>query len=209
MNCGKFIALEGIDGCGKSTQAVLLSEHIRALGYPCHTTAEPSGGPMGALLRQILTGRIRSDARAIATLFASDRVDHILNENDGILEKLKDGTFVVMDRYYFSSYAYNSLELPMEWVIEINSQAAELLRPDMTVFIDLSVDTAMERIQKNRGETELFEKRETLSRVREKYLEAFRMLRGQERTMTVNGDQPPESLARDILAGLKGAGILG
>ena len=209
MDRGRFIALEGIDGCGKTTQAVFLADYIRSQNRDCLVTMEPSAGPVGAMLRQILTGRLQADERVIAGLFASDRLDHLLNPADGILEKLNRGACVIMDRYYFSSYAYNGVNLPMEWVISLNEEARKLLKPDMTVFIDISVDAAMERILKNRGRTELFEKRETLSRVRENYMEAFRRFSGEERVMTVNGEQEKEALQRDILLGLKGAGILG
>ena len=84
---GRFLALEGIDGSGKSTQLQLLLERLRARGVECRGTREPSDGPVGAMVRQILTGRVTADHRVIAGLFAADRLDHLVNRRDGILEQ--------------------------------------------------------------------------------------------------------------------------
>ena len=114
---GNFIAFEGIDGSGKSTQIGLLAERLKKEGVCCYTTMEPTNAPVGSLVRQVMTGRIRMDNKAIAALFAADRLDHLLNEVDGIASKIEEGTTVLTDRYYFSSYAYHSVDVPMEWVI--------------------------------------------------------------------------------------------
>ena len=108
MSKGIFIAFEGIDGSGKSTQIQLLNEKIKEKGIRCYQTCEPSSGPIGSLTRQILTGRIKTDNRVIAAMFAADRLDHLLNDVDGIAKKVEDGITVITDRYYFSSYAYSS-----------------------------------------------------------------------------------------------------
>ena len=76
---GRFLAFEGIDGSGKSTQLQLLLERLRQRGVECRGTREPSDGPVGAMLRQILTGRMAADGRVIAGLFAADRLDHLVN----------------------------------------------------------------------------------------------------------------------------------
>ena len=104
MSKGIFIAFEGIDGSGKSTQIQMLTNRIQEEGIRCYQTCEPSGGPIGSLTRQILTGRIKTDNRVIAAMFAADRLDHLLNEVDGIVAKIEDGITVITDRYYFSSY---------------------------------------------------------------------------------------------------------
>mgnify|MGYP002511929704 CR=1 FL=1 len=101
---GNFIAFEGIDGSGKSTQIGLLAERLKKEGVCCYTTMEPTNAPVGSLVRQVMTGRIRMDNKAIAALFAADRLDHLLNEVDGIASKIEEGTTVLTDRYYFSSY---------------------------------------------------------------------------------------------------------
>ena len=105
---GKFIAFEGIDGSGKSTQILRLQKHLRGLGMRCYETREPTDSPIGSLIHQIVTGRIQADNQVIASLFVADRVDHLLNATDGICQKIENGVTVITDRYYFSSYAYFS-----------------------------------------------------------------------------------------------------
>lgn len=200
---GCFFAFEGIDGSGKSTQSARLLARLRREGLPCYGTCEPTGAPIGAMIRQFLNGRIRSDNKVIAALFVADRLDHLLNENDGILQKVAQGIHVVTDRYYFSSYAYQSVDLPMEWLIEANSQAAALLRPTATVFIDVSPETALDRIARGRFSFDLFETKERLTQTREKFFEAFDRLRDTERVLIVNGDQPEDAIEAEIWAKLQ------
>lgn len=198
MKKGVFIAFEGIDGSGKSTQIQLLSEKIREKGVRCYQTCEPSGGPIGSMTRQILTGRIKTDNRVIAAMFAADRLDHLLNDVDGIASKIENGISVITDRYYFSSYAYHSVDVPMEWVIKTNEESAKVLRPDINIFIDIDADTAMERITKNRFHTELFEKKSRLEKVRANYLKAFHLLGGKENILIVDGTKSVEEIAEEI-----------
>ena len=195
---GKFIAFEGIDGSGKSTQIQLLSNKLRNMGIYCYTTMEPTDSPIGALIHQIMTGRIKTDNKVIAGLFVADRLDHLLNEVDGIFSKILEGTTVITDRYYFSSYAYHSIDMPMEWVIQANAQSKEILQPTVTIFIDVNPDIAVERITKHRSRPELFEKKSRLIKVREKYLEAFERLKGDENYIIIDGNKQEDEIARNI-----------
>lgn len=197
---GRFLALEGIDGSGKSTQLQLLLARLRERGVQCRGTQEPSGGPVGAMLRQILTGEMAADGRVIAGLFTADRLDHLVNPRDGILAQVQSGVTVVTDRYYFSSYAYQGVETDMDWLIQSNRLSADLLRPDATIFLDVPVSRALERIGRNRSHTELFEKEDRLTATREKYLEAFRRLGGQETVLTVDADADADTVAKRIWA---------
>lgn len=198
VNKGKFIAFEGIDGSGKSTQIRLLNEIMKKEGIHCYTTMEPTDSPIGSLIHQIMTGRIKTDNKVIAGLFVADRLDHLLNDINGIVNKINDGTTVITDRYYFSSYAYHSVDMPMDWVIKANEQSSNILRPTVTVFIDISADTAIERIAKNRQHQELFEKKSRLVKVREKYFEAFEKLKDEERVVVVDGSRSEQEIAEDI-----------
>ena len=195
---GRFFALEGIDGSGKSTQLKLLAQRLEQAGYPCLTTCEPTGRPMGKLLRQVLTGQVRCDSRVVAPLFVADRLDHLLNEEDGLCQAVERGLTVLSDRYYFSSYAYQSVDLPLEWVIEANRPCAELLRPTATLFIDVEPQLALERIAQNREGTELFETMERLTRTREQYYRSFEALKGEERVILLPGNQSVEAIAQAI-----------
>lgn len=198
MNQGKLIAFEGIDGCGKSTQARLLIERLKEEKIPCYATMEPTDAPVGALIRQIMKGRVQADPKVIAALFVADRLDHLLNDVDGIARKTREGITVVTDRYYFSSYAYQSVDMSMDWVIRANEPSSHILRPAATVFIDTDPDTAMERIARNRFHRELFEEKSRLVQVREKYLEAFEKLKETENVIIVDGNKGEQEIARDI-----------
>lgn len=204
IDCGRFIAFEGIDGSGKSTQAAILAKRLKQEGIRCYMTMEPTNAPIGSLIRQVLTGRVRMDNRAIAGLFAADRLDHLLNDVDGILAKVQQGTTVITDRYYFSSYAYHSVDAPMEWVIKTNEQSSMLLRPTITIFIDISPDEALERIAKNRFHQELFEEKSRLVQVRNNYKKAFELLENEEKVIIIDGSQTQDEVAASIWSELQG-----
>lgn len=195
---GAFIAFEGIDGSGKTTQSAILTKRLREEGISCYTTMEPTDSPIGSLIHQIMTGRIKTDNRAIAGLFVADRIDHLMNDVDGILSKINAGTTVITDRYYFSSYAYNSVDMSMEWVIKANEQSSRILKPNLTVFIDVTPDVALERIEKNRAHKELFEKKSRLVKVRENYFKAFETLKDEENYVIIDGSRAQERVAEDV-----------
>lgn len=197
---GKFIAFEGIDGSGKSTQIQRLQGRLRARGMRCYETREPTDSPIGSLIHQIMTGRIQADNQVIASLFVADRIDHLLNETDGICRQIENGVTVITDRYYFSSYAYHSVDMDMDWVIRANSISADVLRPTVTVFLDVPVEAAVERIRRERFHTELFEKEERLRRVRENYFRAFEKLRGEETVAVVDASGSVDEVEEKIWA---------
>ncbi len=196
---GKFIVFEGTDGSGKSTQMKMLGKYLKAKGISVYGTHEPTDSPFGALLRACLTGRVETDERAIAALFAADRIDHITNSVNGIMKKLEEGTTVLCDRYYFSSFAYNGGFVPLEWVIELNKPAMNLLRPDLTVFLDLPAEESMKRVAR-RGETERYETMEKQKRIRDKYFDVFRMFAGKETVAVIRSEEEKELTQRNIRA---------
>ena len=196
---GKFIVFEGTDGSGKSTQMKMLGKYLKAKGISVYGTHEPTDSPFGALLRACLTGRVETDERAIAALFAADRIDHITNSVNGIMKKLEEGTTVLCDRYYFSSFAYNGGFVPLEWVIELNKPAMNLLRPDLTVFLDLPAEESMKRVAR-RGETERYETVEKQKRIRDKYFDVFRMFAGKETVAVIRSEEEKELTQRNIRA---------
>lgn len=153
-----------------------------------YLTREPTDSPFGALLRSCLTGRVDADERAIAALFAADRLDHILNEVNGIRAMLEAGVTVLCDRYYFSSFAYNGGFVPLEWIIELNRQAMELMRPDLVIYIDLPPEEGMRRVAK-RGEAERYETLERQKLIREKYFEVFERFKDQENIVIVKSEE--------------------
>src|SRR5207237_55601 len=148
--------------------------------------------------RDIFKHKMEADHRTIAALYAADRLDHLTNKTDGIVKKMEEGYTVVTDRYYFSSYAYHGVHLDIDWVIQANSLSADLVRPDLNVFSDISPEEAMKRLNKGRSSIELYESTENLKNVREKYFEAFKLLEGKEKILIVNGDRSAGEIAQDI-----------
>ncbi len=194
-----FIAIEGIDGSGKGTQIELLKNYINSKGKDVYMTREPSDLSIGKTIRRYLTGELTADNRVIAALFVADRLEHILDSKNGLLAKLNAGENVICDRYYFSSYAYQSVDMPMDWIINANSVAAELLKPDATIFIDVLPEKAMERINTNRESTELFENVDRLRATRENYFTAFEKLKDSENIIIIDGHGTPEEVHERIV----------
>ena len=193
-----FIAIEGIDGSGKSTQVKLLAGQLSKAGHKVYATFEPTNGPIGAMIRNIFSHKMEADHRVIAGLFVADRLDHLLNKSNGILKKLEEGYTVITDRYYFSSYAYHGTHMNMNWVIEANSLSADLLRPDLNIFIDVDPVVSMERINKGRTSVELYETLDNLINVKDKYFEAIAKLKTREQIFITDGNGSPENIAANI-----------
>lgn len=193
-----FIAFEGLDGSGKSTQVKRLSEKLEKAGHNVYCTSEPTDSAIGSIIKNIFKHHMEADHRVIAGLFIADRLNHLLNKTNGILKKMEEGFTVITDRYYFSSYAYQGTHMPMDWVIEANSLSAELLRPDLNIYIDISPDASISRISNGRNSIELYETKANLGIVREKYFEAFEKLKAEETILTVDGNQPEEQIADEI-----------
>ena len=198
MKKGVFLTFEGIDGSGKTTQLHLLVQGLLNMGQLCCETREPTNGPVGAVVNQILQKRLIVDERVTATLFAGDRLDHLLNEYNGICKKINSGVHVISDRYYLSSYAYNSAEAPLEWVMQLNEQAAQILKPAAHIFVDVSPEVAVKRILTNRQETELYETMEQLTAIRKRFFDIFELVKEKENVIIVNGDLSPEQVAEEI-----------
>jgi len=198
MRKNLFIAMEGLDGSGKSTQIKPLAENLKTLGHNVYTTAEPTQSRIGLMIKDIFKHRMEADHRTIAALYAADRLEHILNKTHGLLKKLEEGYTVITDRYYFSSYAYHGTHMDMDWVIELNSLVAGLLRPDLNVFIDVPIDVCVKRLNKGRNLTELYEDEDNLNQVRKKYFEAFEKLKQSEKIFIADGNQPAEMISKEI-----------
>jgi dTMP kinase len=153
---GRLIVLEGLDGAGTTTQARRLVEHLHARGQRAHLTREPSDGPVGRLLREMLTGRHaipgqRLSQNTFGLLFAADRLDHLQRE---VEPQLAAGATVISDRWYHSSLAYQGTGADRDWIAQLNSRAR---RPHVTVFLKVRPEIAARR-RKAAGRTdELFE----------------------------------------------------
>ena len=151
---GTLIALEGIDGSGTTTQARLLADWLDSApprDNAAHLTQEPSSGPIGLLLRDLLKDARGCPSSAMALLFAADRVDHLARE---IEPKLASGVDVVTDRYVFSSLAYQSVADDLTWVAELNSRAPDA---DITIYLRVPAEIAETRRGRRGTEPEIYE----------------------------------------------------
>lgn len=198
MKKNLFIAFEGIDGSGKSTQVKILTQQLEEQGHKVYKTFEPTDSDIGLMIRKIFSHKMKGDHKTIAGLFVADRLNHLLNTTNGILKKLAEGYTVITDRYYFSSYAYHAAHMSMDWVIQANALSAELLRPDLNIFIDISPEESMQRIKKGREHVEMYETLDNLKKVKKLYYEAFDKLKNEEKVCIINGERTETEIAADV-----------
>jgi dTMP kinase len=165
MSEGRFIVIEGIDGAGTTTQCALLAQRLGHSGLPVHLTREPSDGPVGVLIRQILTGRLVVPGSqgagppswpTMAALFAADRLDHLEAE---IIPHLQRGKTVVCDRYDYSSVAYQTVssgggDEVSSWVRTLNRRAR---RPDLSLVLNVDPGVAQGRRDARAAKQEIYE----------------------------------------------------
>ncbi|NIM20701.1 MAG: dTMP kinase [Candidatus Latescibacteria bacterium] len=174
---GNLIVLEGLDGAGTTTQAMMLHEYFLSRGKKSYFTCEPTDEPVGKLLRDALTGRLSSPGtgkkitfseKARCLLFAADRQEHSLS----IAKVLSNGVNVICDRYILSSIAYQMLDssIPPEWVIEVNSGC---FVPDLTIFLDVAVDECLIRLKDRKNRPTVYEKKSLLEAIRKNYKRAL------------------------------------
>ncbi|MCW1885770.1 dTMP kinase [Luteolibacter flavescens] len=162
---GLFIVLEGIDGTGKSTQTKQLAEWLRAQGREVIASREPTDGPWGAKIRATAaTGRLSAEEEL--EYFLKDRREHV---ETLIAPALAEGKVVILDRYYFSTMAYQGSRGVDPAEIRRQNEAFAPV-PDLLFILDLDVETALTRIG-SRGDTaNEFEKHDSLAKCREIFL---------------------------------------
>jgi len=178
------VAIEGIDGAGKSTLIKELEKRLPNI----HATKEPSGGPIGRLIKDWAL-KIQGDPYVDALLFAADRLDHYRRE---IAPVLRNGKIVVCERYIESSIAYQGAAgVPIDFIEYINSLVPY---PDLTFVLDIDPDLAIERI-KGRGDVDKYEYRDFLSRVREIYLQRAKT----KGYYILNANKPINEIVKEIL----------
>jgi len=193
---GVFLALEGGEGSGKSTQARLLAIWLRDQGYDVVTTHEPGATKIGLRLRALLldTAHAGLSPRAEALMYAADRAEHV---QDVILPALERGAVVVTDRYVDSSLAYQGAgrQLPQSEISGLNRWATGGLMPDLTILLDVPVVTGLSRrlSSADRLESEPVEFHE---RVRSGFLSLAAAEPG--RYLVLNADRPEADISRDI-----------
>ncbi len=208
MQRGKFITFEGCDGCGKSTQLKLLSEHLAKENVPHIFTREPGGGKISEAIREILLNgkntEMTDDCEAL--LYAAARMQHLA---DRVEPALAEGKLVVCDRYVDSSLAYQAYArgLGVDFIAQINGQALKKYRPDVTIFIDLTPEAAFLR---KHGADENDRLEQAGMAFHRRVYEGYKTLAAQEpdRIAVVDGNKTPQEIFADVLQILRARNCL-
>ena len=186
---GILIAIEGIDGTGKSTQLKLLAEYLRDKGCEVIETREPTDGEYGRQIRQLFVNRDKYTLEEELTLFIEDRRQHV---QEVIAPALAEGKVVLTDRYYFSTAAYQGAAgMDPAEVFSKNSFAP---RPDIVILLTMSPEVSLVRIQELRGETlNDFEQEEQLKKVADLFA-SFE----DPNIRRISADAPLDSVANEV-----------
>lgn len=196
---GFFITFEGVEGCGKSLQACILVERLRADGWDAMLTKEPGGTPVGKHIRDVLlaTHPINIDDRCELMLFLADRAQHV---GEIIIPALREGKIVVCERYADSTMAYQhyGLGLPFELVEQLNEFVTQSVKPNLTIVLDLEPSEGQQRKYATSNVLDRIERRPLAfhERVRYGYLEIAR--REPERVIVINASRTPEEIADEV-----------
>jgi dTMP kinase len=167
---GKLIAIEGIDGAGKTTFAKALYETLKKRGINCIFSCEPTSGPFGEKIKSALIKK-ESNPQDLRLLFLKDRKWHV---EKIILPALEAQKWIILDRYYPSNLAYQSSQgLPLKELLIENETIAPI--PDLVIYLDLPLEVAFKRIGNREKRLTIFEKREFLERVTETYKKCLKL----------------------------------
>jgi dTMP kinase len=195
----RLIVLEGLDGAGTTTQSRRLVDHLRSRGQVAHLTREPSDGPIGRLIRELLIGRHAIPDQPIrqstfGLLFAADRLDHLQRE---VEPQLATGATVISDRWYHSSLAYQGTGADRDWITTLNGRAR---RPDLTIFLEVRPEVAAQRRVAAGRVQELFEDLRMQQDVEAGYRATITELTAQgERIEIVDGEMPMDAVFQEVL----------
>jgi len=198
---GKWIVFEGLDGAGTTTQTNLLADRlVGRLGSRrrVHKTAEPTRGAFGRICRAALRDKLPFDPVSLALGFTADRADHLYRPG-GALDRLNRGCWVVMDRYLYSTLAYQD-GVNREWLMNIN---AVFPRPDLTVFLDVPPEICLARLRERGKEAQIFENAENLRRIAESYRWVIRVEKKKSPFLVLDGTLPVEEIGERVFERLK------
>ncbi len=200
---GFFIVIEGIDGAGTTTQAGLLHKYFRRSKISSSVTFEPTDGPVGKLIRDVLAGRIWTSSnrrkiilseKTLCLLFAADRQEH----SGRISADSARGVHTICDRYILSSLAYQTLGkgITASWVVQSNRGCA---RPDLTLLLKVPAEECAKRLRNRKETPTIYEKKETLAAIDRNYDKMFPVYRRHFGPLvTINGRGTVEEVQAEI-----------
>src|SRR3989338_9485445 len=186
-----FIVMEGLDGSGDSTQAVLLEKYFEDRKRKVLLTKEPYiESKSGKKIRKVLEKKIKMGLKDLQDLFMENRKEHLKKL---IIPSLKKGIIVICDRYYFSTFAFGAASgVDLEYLIDKNKK---FLHPDTTFILDVDPRIAIRRIEKRGKAKELFEKAEKLTKVRNFYKTFSKRFKN---VYTINGEKSINEVFKQI-----------
>lgn len=202
---GLYIALEGIDGSGKTTQVKMLKGHFESQGKEVVITHEPRrDGVIGALVDKVLRGEVEIPEVSIQYLFAAQRAVFM---EELIIQALERGAVVITDRCFWSSIPYGLLDRfesstdengdRLLASLSVLSMYHEFIAPDLTFVLDVNIETAGERLDKLGKKAEIYEKAEKLSKIRNGYEFLFKKF--PDELIKIDGELLPEKVLQSIL----------
>ncbi len=195
---GLFISFEGIDGCGKSTQADLLRSYLESKGEQVELLREPGGTALSEQIREILINpnNDKMDPSTESILLSASRAQLT---REIIIPALERGNVVICDRYADSTLAYQGYGrgINLEWLEKLNAFATAGLKPDITLLVDLPVDEAFNRMQSKSFDRIEMEGIEFLDKVRSGYLELTD--RFSKRYFMIDGMETIEEMSKKII----------
>ena len=195
-----FIVFEGLDGSGKSTQISMLKDKLKLMGRNVYVTAEPTNSATGGLIRDTLSNNYKREPSELASLFLTDRISHNVNPVWGIQKFLQNGTDIICDRYYYSSFAYQGLGTNLQWIMDMNLNCPQIMKPDLCIYLDVDPKRCKRRVDSERAHLEIFENdEEVMQKTRMQFFEVFKKLNSSENIRIVDANRPLNVVADEIL----------
>lgn len=191
-----FWVLEGLDGAGTTTQLKNLEAYMMDKGLPVFRTAEPTVYETGKFIRRVLSGEVKVPQSTVAYLFAADRDNHLNNPEYGIKAHLAKGETVISDRYFFSSFAYQSIGFDPDAVMMLNSRFPY---PELVLYVDTPVEDCISRIDSRGTDKEIYEKLDYQRLVHENYESFFKRLPEGCRLIRVDGTLTREEIFKFLI----------
>ena len=205
---GLYVAIEGIDGSGKTTQVKKLAERFEAKGTSVVQTREPRNeGVVGGLIRKILRGELKVPLIALQYLYSADRAIH---HEEVIIPALRNGKVVVSDRCFWSAIPYGILDRGEDYDMEdgdlllvsqgILSMYHQFIVPDETFYLQISLETALRRISKEKAK-EIYEDKAKLRKIIKGYEWLVRKF--PKAITVIDGEKKVEEVTAEIVASIK------
>jgi dTMP kinase len=207
---GKYIALEGIDGSGKSTQLHLIEKALQKEGLSTLLTSEPKNDSVvGKIIREVLNAKIKMPSSAFQYLYSADRV---INHETIVKPALQKGKVVLTHRSFWSVIPYGVMDRGLTSYDEKNAEVLmvaqgllsmyhQFICPDITFYLDVPIDTAMKRLAKMDKNKDLYEKKEKLTQIAKGY--EWEMARFPEKFIRVDGTQDESKITNEIVTYIK------